>query len=1030
MIKSSIQLVVSTCFFFLICCGVVNAEAHLDPIKPTDNYITGTAKANQRLMLFHKDKWLKTEADDKGIFRFDLFSSVGQNTIYLESENDGEFIREKDYWEPSLPELKAPLYLGKRDGEWIFYGETENLSVLIDGKVYSSNKLLHVPINDATEAKAYVEREGQRSKIITFDLNKPPIIPFELTESPSDGRRITGKTLPFQQIKITYSGVNIPDYQGNINFDQLILADEEGNFDSPLTVVLPYRNGVSYQLSLPSAGSDAILANMNGERRSLPNPKVDSIHPLTTVSEDHFWTTGDVAGMTYPNHKVYLKKADGNLKICTTADSTGYFRCIYDTETFPVELSIFSPNDTLVTTKKIAIVSSARDRWNIDIDPITNETEILTGTALPHATLTIDYQGENAFTLKARADEFGKFQVTVPRRPGGSYYINGQIIYRGKTYYSLLNSHKIYDIRPLSTPTYAFHEGMLTVYAQHKKVTDLSAELSIIHTDGSFEAKSLPMSSSSGTSYSQPAPMNKGDHFTIYLKDSSGMKSASISGEYVPLEQPTLEKLSNQSTEIIGKTVPDIWIHYYTQVDGEYKLNTITTDADGKFRIPLSSTYRPQQIFAETKDHLYFVSINLFYEYLPPPDTTPPILKLRPFNQGSTSFSWTNDDGVLLTFRFHYRNGTIEEEVLHDGSHEGKWTHNKNLYDVVQVEVTATDEAGNISEPIFIKPIDTTPPLSAKVNRAHPGETTISGTAEIDSTVHVTYAGKIYKSQTSKTGIFSVQVPTLRTGDSLSVRVVDEAGNLSLNATEITIIGIKKMTISTDRKMLTLETNASYWNPLNFRLEGAIQTDIISINKVKWSYSLKKSLPNHSVIHVQVANSEKVMFNIFEQKFSDTVAPLAPSLLPITTTSTSVAGIAEPFSTVLITCNNKTYQTIVDAKGNFLLSQKGFIAGTKVSAITRDPAGNLSSKSSTTVGGILSLGTTKLTSRSTSISSQATPAAIVTLYKSGKQLQRVTVSKTGAFKLTLPKQKVGTKLILKVTKSKYTTLVRTITVTK
>lgn len=1029
MFKRSIQLVVSTCFFFLICCGVVNAEAHLDPIKPTDTHVTGTAKPNQRLMLFHKDKWLKTEADDKGNFHFDLPSVVGESTLHLESEDDGDFIREESIT-PEPDEIEVPLYLGKRDGEWIFYGKNGELSVLIDGKVYNGHGLLHVPVTDVTEAKAYILWNGKRSQITTLDLIHPPIIPFELTESPSDGRRITGKTLPYQSIQITYSDVHIPDYQGNINFDQLVVADEEGYFDSPLTVLLPYRSGVSYQLSLPKVGKDAILANMNGEKRSLPDPKVDSAHPLTTVSEDHFWLSDNIKGTTFSNHKIYLKKKDGTFKLCAIANQTGYFSCQYDYDTYPVELSVFSSDNKLVVTKKIEVAPYTNDRWSINIDAVTNESEILTGTALPYSTLIISFYGENPFTLKTRADELGKFQVDIPRRSGGTYVVNGKSTYRGISHTAIPESSVIYDTRPLSTPTYAFYDGMLTVHAQHKKITDLSAELSIIHPDGSFEAKNLPMYGSSRQRSSQPVLLNKGDHFTIYLKDSSGMKSASISGKYSPFDEPILEKLSNRSTEIIGKTIPDIWIHYYTLVDGQYELNTITTDAEGKFRIPLTSMYRPQQIFAETQDQLYFVSINLFYEYLPPLDTTPPNLKLRPFNQGSTSFSWTNDDGVFLTFRFHYRNGTIEEEVLHDGSHEGNWTHNKNLYDIVQVEVTATDEAGNTSEPAFLKPIDTTPPLSAKVNRAHPGATTITGTAEIDSTVRVTYAGKIYKSQTSKTGTFSVQVPTLRTDDSLSLRVIDEAGNLSLDTTEITIIGVKKMTISSDRKMLTLETNASYWNPLNLRLEGAIKTDAISINKVKWSYPLKKPLPNHSVIRVQVADSEKVMLDIFEQKFSDTIAPSAPRLLPITTTSSFVAGNAEPFSTVLITFNDKTYQTIVDAKGNFLLSQKGFIAGTKVLATTRDAAGNISPQSSTTVSGVLYLGTTKLTSRSTSISSQATPAAIVTLYKSGKQLQRVTASKTGAFKLTLPKQKVGTKLILKVTKPKYTTLVRTITVTK
>jgi len=1032
MIKRTVRLFLSTCFFCLLWCSNANAEAHINPVKPTDMIVTGTAKANQKLMLFHREAWLKTRADENGAFRFNLSSSAGQRTMYLESEEDGDFVREESLL-PEPDEIEPPLYLGKRDGEWIFYGSTGELSVLIDGKVYSSHELLHVPVTDAKEAKAYVENNGKRSKITILDLTRVPMVPFTLTESPADGRRITGKTLPYQSIKITYTGVNIPDYQGPINFDQSIIADEDGNFDSPLTVPLLYRNGVSYQLSLPNVGSDAVLANMNGEKRPLTVPNVDSLHPLTTVSEDHFWLTSDVNGMTYPNHNIYLKKKDGTLKLCTTSDDKGYFRCFYDSETFPVELSVFSPDGVLVVTKKVEIAPNSYNRWSINIDAITNETENLTGTALPHSTLTISYYGENPFTLKTRADEVGNFRVNVPRRAGGTYVVNGKSTYRGISHNATPESRSVYDTRPLSTPTYAFYDGMLVIYAQHKKLTTLSAELSIIRTDGSFKSQSIPMSGSSGQLSTQPLTLNKGDLFTIYLKDSSNMESTSISGEYIPLEQPVLEELTDMSTEIIGTTATNILVYYNTYIDDKNQRVTTISDENGKFRLPISRSYRPLQLFAETADKKYSTSMYLFYRDTPSPpvfDTTPPKLSFQRFNQTSTSFFWKAQDATFLTFRFHYRNGTVEEEVRHDVSPEGTWIHNKNLFDIAQVEVTATDEAGNTSKTLFLKPIDTTPPSSAKVNDAYPGETFITGTAEIDSTVQVTYGGKIYKNQTNKDGKFSVQVPVLRTGDLVSVKVLDEAGNLSNNPTKIKIIGVTKMMLSPDRKTLTMETNASYWNSLHFRLEGSVKVSNTSVREQKWSYQLKNPLPNHAVVRVHITNFEGTVFSTFEQKFSDTITPAVPTLLPVTTKSVSLTGTAEPFSTVILTFNGKTYQTPVDAKGHFSILQKGFIAGTTVSAITRDTAGNVSLRMSTKVNGILSLSTTKLTSRSTSLSSQTTPAATVILYKSGKQIQRVTAGKTGTFKLNLPKQKAGTKLILKVTKPNYTTLVRTITVSK
>jgi len=1024
MIKRTTLALLGTWLLSLTLAGPAGAEARIDPVEAGATVVTGTAEANQQLMLLHERAWLKTTANEQGAFRFELPAPAGQGTLYLEGEQDGDYVQESSIT-PDAPETPAPRYLGTLDGEWVFAGASGELSVLIDGKVYRNYQTVRVPVTAAKEAKAYIENNGIRSTLATIDLTKAPVIPFTLSESPADGRRITGKTLPRQRILIDYAGMNGANHAGADEMDQYVYSDANGDFDAELDVPFALRAGMTYTLSLPEVGSDAIVPEVVGQRTVLPLPKADSAHPVT-LEQDSYAVDERIIGATYPDHAIYLAKKDGTRRPCGKSDATGYFSCANDSEDAVLALTVVSPSGATVASETLEILPRPGYWWHLDLDEVTNESDVLTGTALRYARIEISYSGTNGYSVVTRADADGKFRVAVPRRSSGTYTAYGELEYsNGHGYPATPASRLVRDTRPLATPTFAIYDGMMVVSAVHKKATSLSAELSIVHADGSFDAQSFRLSGSGGNFSTSPFSLAEGDAFTIYLKDSSGMESKSVAGRYRPLAAPTLVELTDVATEITGKTLPHLSVYYDVLVDGQVKRVATTSDELGAFRLPLDQKQRPGQLFAEATDEQNMVSLSLSYR-----DTTPPTLSFDPFDQRSTFFLWRNDGGQYLTFRFHYRDGTVTEDLRYDASSFTKWTHRKNLFDVTQVEVTATDVAGNTSKPLFLTPTDTTRPDAAVVDRTYPGDTAISGTAEANATIRVTRSGKTYENKADAEQHFSVQVPSLRPGDVVTVDVIDEAGNKNSSSVTREVVGVTKMTLSTDRKTLTIETNASYWMPADFRLEGASKTVTLSVRQTKWVHRMQTPLPNHAVVRARMTDDSGQVSSTYEQQFSDSIIPATPKLFSLTTGSTVVEGTAEPLATVDITINGKTYRTPIDARGRFALLKGGFSAGTIVTATTRDAAGNLSKRTSTKVSGILSLASTKLSSRATSLSSKTNAGATITLYKSGKKLKSATASRTGTFRLTLPKQKVGTRLVLKVTKRDHTTLSRTITVSK
>jgi hypothetical protein len=95
-----------------------------------------------------------------------------------------------------------------------------------------------------------------------------------------------------------------------------------------------------------------------------------------------------------------------------------------------------------------------------------------------------------------------------------------------------------------------------------------------------------------------------------------------------------------------------------------------------------------------------------------------------------------------------------------------------------ELEVTATDEAGNVSTAVKVIVKDGTAPEQPNVNKVTDKDTTLTGKAETGSKVEVKANGTIVGSTTAgDDGAFTVTIPVQKVGTELEVTATDTVGN-------------------------------------------------------------------------------------------------------------------------------------------------------------------------------------------------------------------------------------------------------------
>jgi len=154
-------------------------------------------------------------------------------------------------------------------------------------------------------------------------------------------------------------------------------------------------------------------------------------------------------------------------------------------------------------------------------------------------------------------------------------------------------------------------------------------------------------------------------------------------------------------------------------------------------------------------------------------------------------------------------------------------------------------------------------------------------------------------------------------------------------------------------------------------------------------------------------------------KVVDKIAPQAPGVNTINNNTAYITGKTEAYATVIAKIGTHTYTGRAYSNGNYKITIPVTNAGTSISIIAQDSSGNSSTamiKSVTRVGPNLPKVNAVYT---TSTLIQGTSEKNMTIQvKIGSKVYKTKSSNIGSYKLTIPKQKAGTKIAINVIDSK------------
>ncbi|MBT2756719.1 hypothetical protein J7E71_12210 [Mesobacillus foraminis] len=241
---------------------------------------------------------------------------------------------------------------------------------------------------------------------------------------------------------------------------------------------------------------------------------------------------------------------------------------------------------------------------------------------------------------------------------------------------------------------------------------------------------------------------------------------------------------------------------------------------------------------------------------------------------------------------------------------------------------------------------DITPPAAPKVNAVSDKSTTLSGTAEANSTVYLQVGSKVVKKATvNKDGKFSFSISKYKGGTTLVVFAKDSSGNqsksTSIKVKDTTPPAAPKINTVTDKSTKitgTAEANSTVYLKVGSKVIKNTKADKYG----KYSISISKYKAG-TTLTLYAKDASDNTSKSASTKVKDATAPKAPTVNKVTTKSTYVTGKTEPKAKITIKSGSKTIaKGSADSKGNFKVKISKQKKNTKLSVYSADASNNVS----------------------------------------------------------------------------------------
>ena len=580
----------------------------------------------------------------------------------------------------------------------------------------------------------------------------------------SDDTQITGKAEPNSTVTVTFpdgtKASGTTDADGNYVID--IPANEDLKGGETLPVTATDKDGNE------SEPATTVVTDTTA-------PTVPSVNPVT--SDDT-----QITGKAEPGSTVTVTFPDGT-KASGTTDADGNYvinipanEDLKGGETLPVTSTDKDGNESEPAT---TVVTDTTAPSVPTVNPVTSDDTQITGKAEPNSTVTVTFPDGTKATGKTDAD--GNYVINIPANEdlkGGETLPVTATDKDGNE--SQPSTTVVTDTTAPTVPT------VNPVTSNDKTITgkaEPGSTVTVTFPDGSTSTGKADQDGNYVIDIPANEDLKGGETLPVTSTDKDGNESepaTTVVTDTTAPEAPTVNPVTSDDTQITGKAEPNSTVTVTfpdgttasgtTDADGNYVIDIpANEDLKGGETLPVTATDKD----GNTSDKTTTVVTDT---------TAPTVPTINPVTSEDKTITGKAEPGSTVTVTFP-DGTTATGKTDENGNYVIDIPANEDLKGGETLPVTATDKDGNESEPASTVVTDTTAPEAPTVNPVHKGDKTITGKAEPNSTVTITFPdGTTATGKTDEDGNYVIDIPAgenLKGGDHIGVTATDANGNTS-----------------------------------------------------------------------------------------------------------------------------------------------------------------------------------------------------------------------------------------------------------
>ena len=525
----------------------------------------------------------------------------------------------------------------------------------------------------------------------------------------------------------------------------------------------------------------------------------------------------------------------------------------------------------------------------------------------------------------------------------------------------------------------------VTIY-KSDKVTQL--ESATLYWDTDYLYKELDK----GTYYIK---ITKKSDYSDYYTGIYGLNLGFIS------EQTINNTINDKTTAVSGSTDP------YNRIEltiGK-KVYTATATATGKYLVTIPLTTKGTLI-----DFRIYDTNKCYYTWkeITVTGSVPAKPTVSAVNNKATTITGKTEGNITVYAKI----GSKTYTTTSDAKGNFKFTIPVQNFNTV-ITITAKNKSGTSSATNVT--VTAAAPNKPTVNAVTNKATTITGKTEAKITVYAKIGSKTYTTTSDSKGNFKFTIPVQNSGTSIVVTAKNKKGTSVSNTIKVSVAAPNKPTVNAVTNKATTITGKTEAKITVYAKIGSKTYTTTSDSKGNFKFTIPVQNSGTSIVvtaknkkGTSVANTIKV----------SVAAPNKPTVNTVTNKATTITGKTEAKITVYAKIGSKTYTTTSDSKGNFKFTIPVQNSGTSIVVTAKNKKGTSVAntiKVSSVAPNKAVVGTIK--SSATKITGKAEKNTTV-YSKIGNKTYSAKTNSKGQFTITIPKQKVNTKISITVKDTK------------